>query len=82
MGPFLLYRQMGLTAAVATATVNWLEHRNNVPHWRGFLERGIVLDTVESLFATLPNEFILRSELRRLVRKRFDSTHPVLPGRV
>lgn len=28
----------------------------------------IVLDTVESLFSSLPNEFILRSELRRLFR--------------
>lgn len=30
--------------------------------------RRVVLDTVESLFAALPNEFILRSELRRLFR--------------
>ncbi|MHB8762896.1 MAG: circadian clock protein KaiC [Deferrisomatales bacterium] len=30
--------------------------------------KRVVLDTVESLFATLPNEFILRSELRRLFR--------------
>ncbi|MBI5442653.1 MAG: circadian clock protein KaiC, partial [Deltaproteobacteria bacterium] len=30
--------------------------------------KRIVLDTVESLFSSLPNEFILRSELRRLFR--------------
>lgn len=30
--------------------------------------KRVVLDTVESLFAALPNEFILRSELRRLFR--------------
>ena len=30
--------------------------------------KRIALDTIESLFASLPNEFILRSELRRLFR--------------
>jgi alkyldihydroxyacetonephosphate synthase len=42
-----LASQMGLAAAPATATTGWLEHRNTVPEWRGFLERRIVLDTVE-----------------------------------
>jgi len=26
---------------------HWLEHRNTVPSWDVFLQRGIVLDTVE-----------------------------------
>jgi len=43
----VLAREMGLAAAPTTATTGWLEHRNNVPPWRGFLERRIVLDTVE-----------------------------------
>ena len=30
--------------------------------------RRVVLDTLEALFASLPNEAILRSELRRLFR--------------
>ena len=33
---------------VAPASVDhWLEHRNRVPGFRGFLEKGIVLDTIE-----------------------------------
>jgi len=39
----------GLSAgsAPAAAVEQWLEHRNRVPGFRGFLERGIVLDTIE-----------------------------------
>jgi len=33
--------------APAAAVDQWLEHRNRVPGFRGFLERGIVLDTIE-----------------------------------
>jgi alkyldihydroxyacetonephosphate synthase len=29
------------------SVAHWLEHRNQVPGFRGFLERGIVLDTIE-----------------------------------
>src|SRR5262249_19761957 len=42
-----LARRMGLTIAPATATTHWLDHRNTVPHWRGFLEKRIIVDTVE-----------------------------------
>jgi alkyldihydroxyacetonephosphate synthase len=39
------------TASAGTAPAdivdNWLTNRNHVPHWGAFLERGIVLDTVE-----------------------------------
>jgi len=31
----------------AKALDDWLEHRNRVPGFRGFLERGIVVDTIE-----------------------------------
>ena len=31
----------------ASAVDQWLEHRNRVPGFRGFLEKGIVLDTIE-----------------------------------
>jgi alkyldihydroxyacetonephosphate synthase len=34
-------------ASDAAAVAHWLEHRNQVPGFRGFLERGIVLDTIE-----------------------------------
>jgi alkyldihydroxyacetonephosphate synthase len=30
-----------------SAVAQWLEHRNHVPGFRGFLEKGIVLDTIE-----------------------------------
>jgi alkyldihydroxyacetonephosphate synthase len=33
--------------ADAAAVEQWLEHRNQVPGFRGFLERGVVLDTIE-----------------------------------
>jgi alkyldihydroxyacetonephosphate synthase len=36
----------GAETAVA-AVDQWLEHRNRVPGFRGFLEKGIVLDTIE-----------------------------------
>jgi len=42
-----LARNMGLTIAPATATTHWLDHRNTVPHWRAFLEKRIIVDTVE-----------------------------------
>jgi alkyldihydroxyacetonephosphate synthase len=34
-------------SAPVAAVDQWLEHRNRVPGFRGFLERGIVLDTIE-----------------------------------
>lgn len=37
----------GGTAASSKAVDHWLEHRNRVPTFREFLERGIVVDTVE-----------------------------------
>jgi alkyldihydroxyacetonephosphate synthase len=37
----------GGAAADAAAVDHWLEHRNRVPGFRGFLEKGIVLDTIE-----------------------------------
>lgn len=37
----------GGTETDAAATAHWLEHRNAVPGFRGFLEKGIVLDTIE-----------------------------------
>jgi alkyldihydroxyacetonephosphate synthase len=42
-----LARKMGLQVIPATATTHWLDHRNTVPHWRAFLEKRIVVDTVE-----------------------------------
>ena len=42
-----LARSMGLHDVAATATTGWLDHRNTVPHWRDFLARRIVVDTVE-----------------------------------
>jgi alkyldihydroxyacetonephosphate synthase len=33
--------------APASAVDDWLAHRNRVPGFRGFLEKGIVLDTIE-----------------------------------
>ncbi|MDQ2860495.1 MAG: FAD-binding oxidoreductase [Pseudomonadota bacterium] len=37
----------GVTAAPSDIVDRWLEQRNHVPSWNQFLERGIVLDTVE-----------------------------------
>ena len=42
-----LAERMGLTVAPPEIVDHWLGHRNTVPHWNAFLERGIVLDTVE-----------------------------------
>jgi alkyldihydroxyacetonephosphate synthase len=42
-----LARQMKLASAPAAATTHWLGHRNTVPHWLSFLEKRIVVDTVE-----------------------------------
>ncbi len=42
-----LAREMGLSTVATTATTEWLDHRNTVPHWRAFLEKNIVVDTVE-----------------------------------
>jgi alkyldihydroxyacetonephosphate synthase len=42
-----LARRMGLHSIPATATTGWLDHRNTVPHWRAFLDKRIVVDTVE-----------------------------------
>lgn len=38
--------QGGVEAGDA-AVVHWLEHRNSVPGFRGFLEKGIIVDTIE-----------------------------------
>jgi alkyldihydroxyacetonephosphate synthase len=57
-GPFLgvtaeaegvaeLCQAAGGVPADSAAVDHWLEHRNEVPGWRGFLERGIILDTIE-----------------------------------
>jgi alkyldihydroxyacetonephosphate synthase len=57
-GPFLgvtaeaegvaeLCRSSGGVEASAAAVDHWLEHRNRVPGFREFLERGIIVDTVE-----------------------------------
>jgi alkyldihydroxyacetonephosphate synthase len=40
-------REAGGEDAPAAAVDRWLEHRNRVPGFRGFLEKGIVLDTIE-----------------------------------
>jgi alkyldihydroxyacetonephosphate synthase len=40
-------REAGGVAADAAAADHWLEHRNQVPSLRGFLEKGIVVDTIE-----------------------------------
>jgi len=42
-----LARKMGLHSVAATATVGWLDHRNTVQHWRAYLERNVIVDTVE-----------------------------------
>jgi len=36
-----------LKSVDAAATTGWMDHRNHVPHWRSFLEKRIVVDTVE-----------------------------------
>jgi alkyldihydroxyacetonephosphate synthase len=42
-----LAREHGLGRVDAAATASWMDHRNTVPHWSGFLEKRIVVDTVE-----------------------------------
>jgi len=39
--------EMGGTRADSAAVDVWLEHRNRVPGFREFLERGIIVDTIE-----------------------------------
>jgi alkyldihydroxyacetonephosphate synthase len=43
----VLCRDAGGAASDPAAVDHWLEHRNRVPGFRGFLEKGIVLDTIE-----------------------------------
>ncbi len=38
---------MGLHDVAGHRDDHWLDHRNTVPHWRDFLEKRIVVDTVE-----------------------------------
>jgi alkyldihydroxyacetonephosphate synthase len=40
-------RDAGGVQAPASAADHWLEHRNQVPGFRSFLEKGIILDTIE-----------------------------------
>ncbi len=40
-------RAAGGVDADPAAVDHWLEHRNQVPGFRGFLEKGIILDTIE-----------------------------------
>jgi alkyldihydroxyacetonephosphate synthase len=42
-----LAARMGVASAPADIVEHWLDHRNTVPSWDVFLQRGIVLDTVE-----------------------------------
>jgi len=42
-----LAAKSGIAAAPSDIVDHWLEQRNHVPSWDLFLERGIVLDTVE-----------------------------------
>jgi alkyldihydroxyacetonephosphate synthase len=42
-----LCAEAGGTSADAAAVDQWLEHRNRVPGFREFLERGIIVDTIE-----------------------------------
>jgi alkyldihydroxyacetonephosphate synthase len=37
----------GLAEAPTDIVDHWLEHRNTVPRWESFLERNIIIDTVE-----------------------------------
>jgi alkyldihydroxyacetonephosphate synthase len=40
-------QRFGLTPAPADIAHHWLEHRNTVPNWNVFLERNVIVDTVE-----------------------------------
>lgn len=42
-----LAARSGLAPAPTDIVDHWLEHRNTVPRWESFLERNIVIDTVE-----------------------------------
>lgn len=42
-----LCRAQGGVGTDAKAVDDWLEHRNRVPGFRGFLEKGVILDTIE-----------------------------------
>jgi alkyldihydroxyacetonephosphate synthase len=42
-----LAARSALAAAPTEIVEHWLEHRNTVPRWESFLERNIVIDTVE-----------------------------------
>lgn len=46
-GSAAIFRDAGGTPADPKAVDDWLAHRNQVPGFRGFLERGIILDTIE-----------------------------------
>jgi alkyldihydroxyacetonephosphate synthase len=39
--------RFGLTTAPPDIVDHWLEHRNTVPSWSAFLERNVIVDTVE-----------------------------------
>ncbi len=67
-------RQVGAVGGVAAdpaAVEHWLEHRNRVPGFRGFLERRIILDTIEVACAW--------SRVGELYRRVLDALAPV-PG--
>jgi len=46
-GSARICREAGGTAGDPSAVDDWLQERNHVPGFRGFLEKGIILDTVE-----------------------------------
>ena len=46
-GTAALCREAGGTGCDAAAVDHWMSERNHVPGFRGFLERGIILDTIE-----------------------------------
>lgn len=66
-----LLRAGGGAEADAAAVEHWLEHRNRVPGFRGFLERRIILDTIEVACAW--------SRVAELYRRVLDALAPV-PG--
>jgi alkyldihydroxyacetonephosphate synthase len=39
--------EIGCTPAPVEAVQHWMEERNHVPTWEGFLKKGIILDTIE-----------------------------------
>jgi len=42
-----LCAEHGLDETEGAVVAGWMEHRNQVPSWDSFLERGIILDTIE-----------------------------------